>query len=787
MSTGGAKKLLVFDDDDSDSTDANLPLNVAEFERQVRVMLSEQDLATVSLRQARAQMTARHGYNLDTQLNRETANDIIRRVVNELTGEQSAPDSAPPPPSKPAAPKATSFFDAFGDADDLSTFASSAPVVAPKKAAAKKAAPAPSTAARPKLSTPLTGPPPVSFTVSRDEAESNALEAGKPAAPKGPSPAKAAKAPALPGPVPQPDAAPPAEAKPDRTDQVKRPTSAPKRTQAAGSFDGGASEIGKIFRAMDSDLAATLARMDDETPSDTMLVELHLKLTATFTDLMRAFDKNRIRSAVVSATPARAPRAPRKPAAKTAPASSSSSAAAQAAAPAPADDEEEGWVQQTDAEIGRTDAQLVRAVLSAAKATIADLANLYVQDVPELLQETADLLESEVAAFLPLFLREVYAMSRSIPIKEMETNAQLVYPVEKGELFGVPQSGAGKLLASSAVLPALEGGRIVAMCTTKSGLRNVYAVMLLDGSTQDYRLMHLAQGFNPWADTGFRAFRAGLRVIDIDLVDDGVVDRVALTIMYETERTPFLLQQVHLDARSQFVGGKILAAELGKSLGAVQLAGSALGGNSLFYGQLDADGLFTVGQFDLIKPKLIARAGYRIEKLNTQGVRPVVVASRKYVAVLVVDISAAFQDSAARAVIAKSNYYLGIRVLMWRVAEGSTALQLVAVTSLVVEGFRETLAEQFANLPCCLSDEGALLFAIGPQNSVITYPTRIYRVRAFKTGSDLVYEGEPTTQISETAMLSGQTGQLLVTHADGALKELLPSYAPGRFAWQLSA
>ncbi len=771
-----AKKILLDDDDDEPIVVGGF--DVVEFERRVREVLSGlETLDGVTLRTARDMLTARYGYSFSAPEIRDAANTIIKAVVAELAASPPAPMAVDPTPPVAPALKASPFFVSFSDDDDAGDiFAASKPIVPAKKAATPKAVQSPS---RPKPAAPLSGPPAVSFAPTRDELDSKELDNDKPE--QKPSPSKAVKAPPLARPAPI--VAAPEPPKPDRSEQVSRKPSAPKRSAPSTELGGG-SNIGAILRGMDSAMAAALDRMDDEQPSDTMLAELHLKLTAAHTQLVRTFAQNRVKSALS----VRASSAPRKPAAKrpAKPAAAVVTASSAAAAAAPPADVDESW-DPIEAEIGRDDAQLARVVIRAAKAKIADMASLFETDAPELLREQADILEAEANDTIPAILESLYSLSRSVPIKEMDTNAQLIYPIEKAELFGVAQSSASKLLESSAELPSLAGGRVVAMCSAATGLRNVYAVVAVAGET-GYRLMHLAQGQNPWSDTGFRGFVADQRVISIAIADNGGADKIVLNILYETATTPFKVQKVTLDTPSEYSGNtKPLTGDLGKTLGGVRLAGAALGGpNSVLYAQLEG-GTITMGQFDLTSLKLVSRGTFPIGKLDTQGVRPVVVASGQYVAMIVADVSPAFQNAAAVAVLAKSGYCLGVRVLMWRIVPGTLQLQVVAVTSLVVEGFRETMAEQLSDLPCCLSNDGNLLFAIGMRGSVIVQPTRIYSVRAYKTGANLVYEGEPTTEISETTLLCGQTGQLLVAHTDGTVRELVPSYAPRDFAWQLSA
>lgn len=783
-----AKKILNLDDDE-DEPIVGGEFDVVEVERRVREMLSGvANLDKVTLRTARDMLTDRYGYSFSTSATRDAANTIIKAVVIELAERPPAPmavDPTPPavpkPAAPPSAPKVSPFF-TFDDDDAEAMYADSTPL--PAKKAAPKAAPSPSrskpAAPLSKPAAPLSGPPAVSFAPTRDELASKEIDGDKAA--KQPSPTKAVKAPPLAGPAPSiaGGAEPP---KPDRDAQVSRKPSAPKRTAPSAEVRGGG-EIGAILRGMDSAMAAALERLDDEQPSDTMLVELHLKLTAAHTQLVRAFAQNRVRSALSE----RASAAPRKPAAKrpAKPAAAIVTPSPTAVAAAPPADVEEGWYP-IESEIGGDDAQLARVVIRAAKAKIADMADLFETDAPELLREQADLLEAEANTTVPPILEHLYALSRSVPIKEMDAKAQLIYPVEAGKLFGVAQSSASKLIESTAELPSLAGGRVVAMCSSATGLRNVYAVVAVAGEP-GYRLMHLAQGLNPWSDTGFRSFVADQSVISIAIADTPGSDKTVLNILYETATTPFKVQKVTLDTPSEYSGNtKPLTGDLGKTLGGVRLAGTALGGpNSVLYAQLEG-GTITMGQFDLTSLKLVSRGTFPIGKLDTQGVRPVVVASGQYVAMIVADVSPAFQNAAAVAVLAKSVYYLGVRVLMWRIVPGTLQLQVVAVTSLVVEGFRETMAEQLSDLPCCLSNDGTLLFAIGARGSVIVQPTRIYSVRAYQTGANLVYEGEPTTEISETTLLSGQTGQLLVAHTDGEIRELVPSYAPPDFAWQLSA
>jgi len=783
-----AKKILNLDDDE-DEPIVGGEFDVVEVERRVREMLSGvANLDKVTLRTARDMLTDRYGYSFSTSATRDAANTIIKAVVIELAERPPAPmavDPTPPavpkPAAPPSAPKVSPFF-TFDDDDAEAVYADSTPL--PAKKAAPKAAPSPS---RSKPAAPLSGPPAVSFAPTRDELASKEIDGDKAA--KQPSPAKAVKAPPLAGPAPSiaGGAEPP---KPDRDAQVSRKPSAPKRTAPSAEVRGGG-EIGAILRGMDSAMAAALERLDDEQPSDTMLVELHLKLTAAHTQLVRAFAQNRVRSALSERTSA----APRKPAAKrpAKPAAAIVTPSPTAVAAAPPADVEEGWYP-IESEIGGDDAQLARVVIRAAKAKIADMAELFETDAPELLREQADLLEAEANTTVPPILEHLYALSRSVPIKEMDAKAQLIYPVEAGKLFGVAQSSASKLIESTAELPSLAGGRVVAMCSSATGLRNVYAVVAVAGEP-GYRLMHLAQGLNPWSDTGFRSFVADQSVISIAIADTPGSDKIVVNILYETATTPFKVQKVTLDSQSRYNASiKSLIGDVGIKLGGVRLAGATLGGsNSVLYAQLEGDTI-TMAQFDIpsTAPKTTASGNssigeFSIGQLNTQDVRPVVVASRRYVAAIIADVSPDFQNAAASAVLAKSVYYLGVRVLMWRLVPGSTQLQIVAATNLVVEGLRETMAGQIGELPCCLSDDGTLLFAIGARGSPIVQPTRIYSVRAYQTGANLVYEGEPTTEISETTLLSGQTGQLLVAHTDGEIRELVPSYAPRDFAWQLSA
>jgi hypothetical protein len=786
-------KKIVLDDDDVAAVQGAVP-DRATLLRQARTVLTAMIAADPvnppTPARARAQLEQRYGYTFGETYKR-FANDAIREAFDQINDEPETPAAAAAPavpPAKPSAP--VPFVVSFGDDDELGVYDNAKPLPAPKKPAAPKASPpkaspAPSPARAKK-------PAPVSLTPTRDEVASNDASFAKPSAPATKlSPPTATQAPAKPVPLakPSPPAGTQAPAKPDRVEQLDPATPTPKRTaKPSAPVPGGAGDIVSILRTMDTQLATTAARLDDETPTDNILVEMHLQLTASHTSLLRAVALNRVSSAASAMKPPA--RAPRKPAAKGSPAPSSSSSASTTPSPMSVDrddSQEEGW-DTISAEIGKNDTRLTLKIIANARAKLGNLIYTLENEAPELFLSLADLLEAEIYDTIPRILDGLNALARSVPIKEMDTNSQLVYPVAAGELFGVPQSGVSKLLESTAQLDSLPAdSQILAMCAAPTGPRDLYAVIVAAGGSAP--MLFRAEAGGNWKQTMFKEFLAGERVRSIAVVEsDSAEDagKVILNILYASEATPFRLQRVALPVNEYGVAG-LKNGVLGKKLGDVPIVGSALGGpNGVLYAQLK-DGLVTMSQFDLTTLRTVANASFSIAQLDTRGARPVVVASRNYAAMVVADVSPAFQDAASKAVLASSGRYLGVRVMIWRMIPGNIRLQLVVVASLVVEGLLETLGEQLTNLPCCLSDDGTLLFAIGARNSAINRPTRIYAVRAYKTGASLVYESAPTSEISESVLVSGQTGQLIAAHSDGSIRELVPSYAPSDFSWHLSA